>query len=354
MCLIFTLKVDLMCQFNLGISTTTTIGTTTASTTTAASSSIINIPPDATWAQHGVVVAGGNGQGQEFNQLYTPHGLYVDEDQTVFIADFDNHRVMEWKYGATSGQVVAGGNGEGNRLNQLDKPTDVIIDKETDGFIICDHGNRRVVRWSRRDQTSGQIIISDVACWGLAMDDDGLLYVSDQEKSEVKRWRIGETNGTVVAGGNGNGEQLDQLSEPTHVFVDRDHSVFVSDFVNHRVMKWVKDAKEGIVVAGGQGRGNSLSQLDGPFALVVDQSSTIYVADFWNDRIMRWPKGATQGSIVVIGNDQIGEANSLGEPVDGLKDYILYDQKILYRGVDGPFGYSILSLEYVLKKNPEV
>ncbi|CAF1125421.1 unnamed protein product [Adineta steineri] len=256
MCLIFTLKIDLMCQFNLGISSTSTIGTTTTattttSTTTAASSSIINIPPDATWAQHGVIVAGGNGQGNELNQLYTPHGLYVDEDQTVFIADFDNYRVMEWKYGATSGQVVAGGNGEGNRLNQLDKPTDVIIDKKTDSFIICDHGNRRVVRWSRRDQTSGQIIISDVACWGLAMDDDGLLYVSDQEKSEVKRRRIGETNGTVVAGGNGNGDQIDQLSEPTHVFVDRDHSVFVSDFVNNRVIKWVKGAKEGIVVAGG-------------------------------------------------------------------------------------------------------
>jgi len=31
--------------------------------------------------------------------------------------------------------------------------------------------------------------------------------------------------------------------------------------------------------------------------------------------------------------------------------YVLHDQKILYRGGDGPFGYSVPSLEYVLKQN---
>jgi hypothetical protein len=31
--------------------------------------------------------------------------------------------------------------------------------------------------------------------------------------------------------------------------------------------------------------------------------------------------------------------------------YVLYDQRILYRGGEGPSEYSILSLEYCLKKN---
>ena len=33
---------------------------------------------------------------------------------------------------------------------------------------------------------------------------------------------------------------------------------------NHRVMKWNKGAKEGIVVAGGQGQGSALTQLSCP------------------------------------------------------------------------------------------
>ncbi|CAF4313720.1 unnamed protein product, partial [Rotaria magnacalcarata] len=62
------------------------------------------------WKQNGLTVAGGNGQGNGINQLSNPCGLYVDDDQTVYVADRDNHRIVEWKSGATSGQVVAGGN----------------------------------------------------------------------------------------------------------------------------------------------------------------------------------------------------------------------------------------------------
>ncbi|CAF5157948.1 unnamed protein product, partial [Rotaria sp. Silwood1] len=56
------------------------------------------------------------------------------------------------------------------------------------------------------------------------------------------------------------------------------------------------------VVAGGQGKGNDLTQLSYPQGVVVDQLGTVYVADEWNNRIMRWPKGATQGSVIVGGN----------------------------------------------------
>ncbi|CAF3696729.1 unnamed protein product [Rotaria sp. Silwood1] len=68
-------------------------------------------------------------------------------------------------------------------------------------------------------------------------------------------------------------------------------------------MKWMEGAKQGIVVAGGQGEGNDLTQLLYPQGVVVDQLGTVYVADPGNDRIMRWPQGATQGSVIVGGND---------------------------------------------------
>ena len=44
-------------------------------------------------------------------------------------------------------------------------------------------------------------------------------------------------------------------------------------------MKWMEGRKEGIVVAGGQGKGNSLRQLSWPQGVVVDQLDTVYVAD---------------------------------------------------------------------------
>ncbi|CAF1517037.1 unnamed protein product [Rotaria sordida] len=217
--------------------------------------------------------------------------------------------------GDTNGQVVAGGNGEGNRLDQLYYPTDVLIDKETGSLIICDWLNRRVVRWSRRSGTTqGEILIDNINCYGLAMDDQRYLYISDIDKHEVRRYQIGDKNGTIVAGGNGKGAGLNQLDYPTYIFVDQQQAVYVSDNFNHRVMKWNKGAKEGIVAAGGQGQGNALTQLYYPQGLFVDTLGTIYVADLGNHRVMRWPKGAKQGTVIVGGNGQGEGENQFNHP----------------------------------------
>ncbi|CAF1231915.1 unnamed protein product [Rotaria sp. Silwood1] len=275
----------------------------------------IDIHPNATWSTNGITVAGGNANGSKTNQLWFPWGLYVDDDLTIYVANCVNHRIVEWKSGATNGTVVAGGNGSGNGTNQLNCPEDVIIDKESDSLIISDSGNHRVVRWPRRNGTSGETIISNISCIGLTMDDNGYLYVVDWKQHEVRRYKIGDTQGTVVAGGNGQGNHLDQLSGPQYVFVDRDHSVYVSDRDNHRVMKWEEGAKQGIVVAGGQGEGNSLTQLNHPEGVIVDQLGTVYVADSLNHRIMCWPKGATQGSVIIGGNGKGAQSNQLAYPL---------------------------------------
>ncbi|CAF3845440.1 unnamed protein product [Rotaria sordida] len=271
---------------------------------------IPNIPVNARWKQNGVTVAGGHGKGSDTNQLDCPLGLFIDDDQTMVIADWGNERIIQWKMDDTNGEVVAGGHGQGNRLDQLSCPTDVLIDKETDSLIVFDLGNRRVARWSRRSGTTqGEIIFHDIQCWGLAMDDQRYLYISDVENDEIRRYQIGDKNGTIVAGGNGKGVGLNQLNFPTYIFVDQQQTVYVSDCHNDRVMKWNKGAKEGIIVAEGQGEGNALTQSWYPNGLFVDTLGTVYVADSGNNRVMRWPKEAKQGTVIVGGNDQGEGAN---------------------------------------------
>ncbi|CAM4763335.1 unnamed protein product [Rotaria magnacalcarata] len=277
---------------------------------------LVNIPANAKWTQKGVTIAGGNGSGGATNQLKEPFGLFVDDDQTVIIADFGNHRIMQWKNGdTTNGQAVAGDKGEGDGLHQLIYPTDVLIDKETDSLIICDLGNQRVVRWSRRSGTTqGEILIDNIDCWGLAMDEQRYLYVSDWKKHEVRRYQLGEKNYTLVAGGNGEGDELNQFKHPHYLFVDRDHSVYVSDYWNHRVMKWVEGAKEGLAVAGEQGKGSALTQLYFPGGIFVDTLGTLYVVDSVNHRVMRWTQGAKQGTVIAGGNGKGAGVNQFHYP----------------------------------------
>ena len=248
---------------------------------------MLTLPTNARWSQNGVTVAGGNGDGNAINQLNRPFGLDIDDgNQSIVIADFGNDRIVEWKIDASNGKVIAGGQGRGNRLDQLYRPTDVLIDKETNSLLIADRSNRRVLRWCRRqDTTQGEVIVDNIYCWRLAMDHQRYLYVSDIEKDEVRRYTIGDKNGIVVAGGNGKGNQLNQLNHPTYLFVDEEQAVYVSDWNNHRVMKWNKDAKEGIVVVGERGQGSALTQLFHPRGLFADASGTIYVVVARNDRI---------------------------------------------------------------------
>ncbi|CAF4359781.1 unnamed protein product, partial [Adineta steineri] len=166
-----------------------------------------------------------------------------------FIADYKNHRIVKWKLNSKTGQIIAGENGHGNQINQFSLPTDIIVDKENNSFIVSDYGNKRVIRYFIQNQTNQQILISNINCWGLTIDKNGSIYVCDIWRNEVRRWKNGDIEGELVAGGNGRGCHLNQLNSPTYIFIDEYGSLYISDYENHRVMKWKKDAKVGEIVA---------------------------------------------------------------------------------------------------------
>ncbi|CAF0980447.1 unnamed protein product [Adineta steineri] len=315
----------------------TLITTTTSATSTTSQPDKISLK----WKQNAITVAGGNGLGQELNQLYHPKGVFLDKNNNMFLIDYYNHRIVEWKYNAKEGQIIAGGNGAGNQMDQLNYPSVVIVDQNTQSIIIADQGNGRVIRWLNQTQ---QILIHNIDCYGLAIDKYGFLYVSDAEKNEVRRWKMGEydSEGIVVAGGNGKGNKLNQFDFPTFLFVDDEQSVYVTDLYNHRVMKWRKDAKEGTIVAGGNGQGGNLNQLAAPQVVILDDLGQIYVADSWNDRIMRWCEGKEEGEIVVGGNGQGNQSNQFFLPMGLSFD----DERNLY--VADHYNHRIQKFEIIL------
>ncbi|CAF4173934.1 unnamed protein product, partial [Rotaria sp. Silwood2] len=164
------------------------------------------------------------------------------------------------------GITVAGGNQIGNELNQLNRPLNICIGDDQQTMYIADTFNHHIIEW-KYGSTNGQIV-------------------------------AGDTCGTLVAGGHGQGNRLNQLNGPGYIFVDQDYSVYISDENNHRVMKWTKDATEGIVVAGGHGPGSGPFQLSGPRGVIVDQLD------------------AKQGTVVVGGNNEENEQNQLYYPQD--------------------------------------
>jgi sugar lactone lactonase YvrE len=272
-----------------------------------------NIGVNDSWIQNGVTVAGGNGRGTKFNQLHDPYGLYVDDNQTIYIADFQNDRIVEWKSNATSGQVVAGGNGK--EYDQLNGPTDVIVDKETNSLIICDSRNEQVIRRPRRDGTNGETIIIDIHCMDLTMDDNGFLYVPDHDKKEMRRWSVGKTYVKVALDVNGDDLRINRVEYPSNVFADRYRSSHASNMFSRRGERYIGRVKEAFSFVGTRhDYGQRLGSLTQPHGVVVDQLGTLYVADCVNNCIMRWPKSATRGNVIVGGNGDGAQPNQLSCP----------------------------------------
>jgi hypothetical protein len=198
------------------------------------------VTPNAHWTQQANTVASGHRQGDGLKQISNSCGLVVDDDDTVFIADHWNDRILAWKKGHNKGHLVASGQAKANGLHQLKQPTDVLIEEKSNSLIICDYVNRRIVRWPLQNGTRGEVLIDNISCWGLTMDKPGCLYVSDARQHEVRRFTRGDTKGIVVAGGDGQGSNLNQLTTHCNIFVDEEQSLYVSDWNNHRVMKWTK------------------------------------------------------------------------------------------------------------------
>lgn len=122
------------------------------------------------------------------------------------------------------------------------------------------------------------------------------------------------TNGIIVAGGNGAGGNQNQLNFPYSVFIDSNNTLYVTDTQNHRIQKWLSGATEGITIAGGNGAGSGLNQLNTPSCIYLDENQNLYVLDSFNARIQKWEIGADQGVTVAGGNGEGSGLNQFNKP----------------------------------------
>jgi hypothetical protein len=113
-----------------------------------------------------------------------------------------------------------------------------------------------------------------------------------------------ETNGTTVAGGNGQGDSLNQLNGSYAVFVDSDDALFITDYYSHRVVKWNRGATNGTLLAGGQCGQIDQGQLCYPTAMTFGKDGTMFVTveDGKNGGVISWKQGATSGETLIIAN----------------------------------------------------
>ena len=93
------------------------------------------------------VVAGDGSTGNDSITLNNPHGIFVDTNFTLYVADSNNSRIQRFRYKDNNGTTVIGGQIPSSIV--LNYPTGVVVDGKGYLFIV-DSGNNRII--GRRTQ----------------------------------------------------------------------------------------------------------------------------------------------------------------------------------------------------------
>ena len=251
------------------------------------------------------VVAGGNGKGLNSNQLWYPESLFILGGNDLYIVDAQNRpgRVQKWEIGSTQGVTVA---------NNMDYPYMCHVDSQLNIFV-SDRVNDKLKKFSSSSSDTPALELT-IETNSVTLDEptgifnprSGVFYISDMRNNRVIQWVEGQTTGTLLYGGNGQGSNANQLNYPHDIGSDSSGAFYVLDSGNYRVQKYSDSSGNGTTVAGGNGNGSGLNQIGFSMGFHITVSGEIYIADRNNQRIVKWSPGSNQGEVVLSSNSGFG------------------------------------------------
>lgn len=279
-----------------------------------------------------------------------PTGLTVDQNKNVFVADTGNSTIRK----ATGAGVVTklagdpGFTGNDNGTGDFalfDNPYGIVVDEDGNVYVADtnNHTIRKITSTGLTTTFAGSAGVSGstdapsgpatVARFhfpaGLALDEDGNLYVADTGNSIIRKITpagvvttlagLAETTGSTDDTGN-----LARFNSPNAVAVDDDGNVYVADTNNHTIRKITAEGVTSTLagLAGNTGSTDdtgSLARFILPKGIAVEANGNIVVADTGNLTIRK----ITQAGVVTTiggspgvsgGNDGVGSAANFSAP----------------------------------------
>jgi DNA-binding beta-propeller fold protein YncE len=211
-----------------------------------------------------------------------PHGLALDADGFLYVADTDNHRIVKL---SPTGELVDTWDSTWWRGRQNWQPNGCL------------------------DEAGRPLALGEgefCEPWGVAVGPGGRVYVADTWNHRVQVFNPdGQFLNQVGSFGQSGADVRavpGQFYGPRDVAVDREGRVYVGDTGNKRVQ--VFDAGLSYLYAFG-GPGIVEGRMDEPVGLAIGPDDLLYVADTWNRRVLvftlqgesvrQWPVAGWQG-----------------------------------------------------------
>jgi DNA-binding beta-propeller fold protein YncE len=231
-----------------------------------------------------------------------PHGITVDHDGNVWVADADGkngkgHQVI--KFSPTGKMLLALGRAgmPGDAPGFFNRPTGVAVARNGDIFVSDGHGgdsNARVVKfsktgkfltaWGKKGTGPGEFDVPHA----IAVDSKERVYVADRSNS---RMQVFDANGKFIA-------DWKQFGRPSGVYVDANDMIYVVDSQTADKTGCTPDSgcRRGVRI--GNAADGAVKyfiprpegDMVGPEGVAVDASGTVYGASNEGKRIVQYSK----------------------------------------------------------------
>ncbi|CAF3882100.1 unnamed protein product, partial [Adineta steineri] len=205
---------------------------------------------------------------------FTPNGIFVNANNTVYVADRTNNRVQVWLNGSTTPtRTISGG---------LVLPYSVFAADNGDIYVDNGYSSYEVDKWMLNSTSSVAVMYMCGACYSLFIDISSTLYctmyashkvISQSLSTRLPIW-------STVAGTGTYGSTSITLYYPRGIFVDSNLNLYVADMYNSRIQKFASGQINGTTVLTGT------ITLSHPTAVNLDADGYLFIVDSYNYRII--------------------------------------------------------------------
>lgn len=156
------------------------------------------------WNTTGITVLGNGSSGSGLNQLNNPFGIYIDNNDILYVTDFGNNRIQKKILSSGVISTIAGNGIVGNSSYQFNGPE----------FVFAD-GNQNI-------------------------------YVPDFYNYRIQKFISGSLVGTTVAGTGVPGNNTNQFNGIKNLWLDSSYEyLYQVESTNNRVMKFSTNSTNG-------------------------------------------------------------------------------------------------------------
>ncbi|CAF1152960.1 unnamed protein product [Adineta steineri] len=204
-----------------------------------------------------------------------PLGIFVDTNNTVYVADRADNRILIWLNGSTT--IT------GNLSGGLNGPYPLFVTDNGDTYVGNEYSNYGVDKWAWNTTNSVPAMYTCSSCFGIFVDINNMLYCSMYSYHQVIYKSLTQNLNvwSNVAGVSGTaGSTSTTLNGPVGIFVDKYLNLYVADYANSRIQKFASGQLNGTTISTGA------ITLSYPTSVILDSDGFIFITDNHNHRII--------------------------------------------------------------------